>query len=91
MGESLDVLLANEAERREERERPRVGTTQAPLLEREPDEPEGRQDSHHLGRVREVVVHRAGIGRREGIRERVRAENASGGDGSDEDPREQPA
>jgi len=88
--EPLEVLLAGEPERGEHRRGPERAASEAPFLEREPHQPERRQDREDLRSMREVRVERSGLRSRHGIGQRVSREDPGCGHRGDESPREHP-
>ena len=91
VGEPLDMLLAGEAERADERERPQRKPAEAPFLHREPHEADRREDGDDLRHVPEVGVDGSGGRSREPVGERVGSQDARSSHGCDEEPREHPA
>ena len=88
--EPLEVLLAREPERGEQRKEGERAPPDAALLRRQPDEPDRRHDRDGLRGVREVPVHRSRIRPGQRIGDGVGGENAGGGHRGDEGPREHP-
>ncbi len=87
--EALEVLLAREAEGCERRHPARREPAEAPLLDGEPQEPDGREHHDDLGDVREVLVRRPGLRAGESVRERVRSEHSGRSDRRHQNPGEQ--